>query len=228
MLDIAGTYQIKSNSVRGEPLGSPGSGARAGWSYGGGTGRAGLDRARLAGRVPAQVAAVLTGTAAVIGSRARWRGRCGWRRPVHRPVRLHARHRVGELLFLLQPAIQDTAAPCSEWRPCWRCGGAGCRRGILRGRPESPPRAACLVLPESSRPAGRFPGSCRRCAPSGSAPGGASRRSGAASQERRGCPCRRTSTVRSSPSVMRPLRPAPDMTMTSGNAGHQGGGGEGI
>ena len=72
MLDIAGTYQIKLGFRRAARV--PGSAARADWSYGGGTGRAGLDRARLAGRAPAQVAAVLTGTAAIIGSRGQMKG----------------------------------------------------------------------------------------------------------------------------------------------------------
>src|SRR5215213_5588113 len=62
---------IKSNLVRGEPPGSLVALLGRAGRTGGGTGRAGLDRARLAGRAPAQVAAVLTGTAAIIGSRAR-------------------------------------------------------------------------------------------------------------------------------------------------------------
>jgi hypothetical protein len=90
-----------------------------------------------------------------------------------------------------------------------------------RGRPGSPPPAAYRGPPETPLPAERSPGSCRRSALSGSALGGAARRSGAVSGRQRG-PWRRTSTVRSSPSVMRPVPPTPDTMMTSVAAGHQG------
>ena len=83
---------------------------------------------------------------------------------------------------------------------------------------------ACNSLPPGMpSQSGTLQGSCRRYAPSGSAPAGAARRRGAVSRTRRGGPWRRGSTVRRSPSVMRPLRPAPDTTTTSVAAGHQGG-----
>jgi hypothetical protein len=103
-------------------------------------------------------------------------------------------------------------------RSCWRCGGAGCGPRSPPSRPGSPAPGACRGPPGRRRPTWRSPGSCRPCALSGSARGGAARTSGAVSGVRRDGPCRRTSTVRRSPSVMRPLRPTPDVTMTSVSA----------
>jgi hypothetical protein len=66
-------------------------------------------------------------------------------------------------------------------------------------------------------------GSCRRCAPSGSAPAAATRRSGAASQGRCGSPWRRTSTGRRfSIRLCDPSDRPRDVTMTSVSAVHQG------
>src|SRR5215207_1845142 len=110
---------IKTNPVRGGPAGSPGSAARAGWSYGGGTGRAELDRARLAGRAPGAG-----------GCRTdRHGGRHRVEGQVEGPMRLEA------------PDSQASAASatwrlgrCSTWSPSGAWSGS-CRPRWLLGNP---------------------------------------------------------------------------------------------